>query len=159
MTTAWPQAAGQVGALLKKLRVVEVVDSTDVTDEGVGITNFARAEGGAIVGSWSRFEGQVMSVTVFGWSSRSAKAPESRSGAEGLTDWAARTWGAATHPWDDVEDAPSEWVLNGRELAIQLFDRRDSTVMVSISDVDLAARAGLQARNGPPDVDPAGHSH
>ena len=61
-----------------------------------------------------------------------------QSGFEELKRQLTKLYDAPTHPSEDEEQPPCIWRANSREITLQLFDTRDSTVMLTIENETLA---------------------
>ena len=89
-----------------------------------------------------------MSVHFHLYSFPEAQAPATRLGHDALTAKLAELYGPPIRPWEDQEVPPSIWMVHGREIDTHLFTRRESSLMLSISDEELAQAAEVEASKG-----------
>lgn len=62
-----------------------------------------------------------------------------RPGFDALQAELSELYGAPERPWEDEDQSIRIWRCNGRSITMQLFDRRDSTVMLTVEDLVLAS--------------------
>lgn len=100
--------------------------------------------------SWNLFRGKFMSVDFHLYVFPEAEAPATRLGHDAVLSNLTDLYGQPIRPWEDEDVPPSIWKANGREIVTHLFTMRDSTLMLSISDEDLAEAAEAEAINSSP---------
>lgn len=91
--------------------------------------------------SWSTYNGRLMSVHFHVYSFQEAKAPATRLGHDAVWGILTDLYGQPTRLLKNEEVPPSSWKINGREVDMDFFNRRDSSLMLSISDGELTAAA------------------
>jgi hypothetical protein len=78
---------------------------------------------------------------LFLFTSSGPAAPAARAGFRRLEDALVAEYGTATVPVGFEDAQMRAWSVGGRDISVQLFDRTDSTVMLSVEDHELAAAA------------------
>lgn len=86
-----------------------------------------------------------MSVHFHLFTFPTAQAPETRLGQDAVSGMLTDLYGPPSRPWKDQEVPPSIWKVNHREIVTHLFTARESSLMLSISDEDLAVAAEAEA--------------
>ncbi|WP_146238982.1 hypothetical protein [Arthrobacter livingstonensis] len=104
--------------------------------------------------SWSSYNGKFMSIHFHVYSFPEAKTSVTRLGHDAV--WAILTnlYGQPTRLSNNEEVPPSSWKVNGRTIDTHFFDRRDSSLMLSISDGELSAAADAEVARDSHDSDP-----
>ncbi|WP_207345751.1 hypothetical protein [Arthrobacter sp. E3] len=95
--------------------------------------------------SWNLFHGRFMSVHFHLYTFPKARAPETRLGHHAVSGMLTDLYGPPSRPWEDKEVPPSIWKVNHREIVTHLFTTRESSLMLSISDGELAVAAEAEA--------------
>lgn len=104
--------------------------------------------GGQVLGSWDTYNCEFLGVTIHLYSTQESGAPAVQSGFNELRIQLTELFGKPEHPWENEETPPCIWEANGRTITTHLFNRRDSTVMLSVEDATLAAVAEADAISG-----------
>ncbi|WP_368499979.1 hypothetical protein [Herbiconiux sp. A18JL235] len=96
--------------------------------------------------SWTRFQDEFLGVMLFVYSSPDPGSKTAQAGYRKLHRHLRKALGAP-QPVPGFEDTPvTVWRTGGVSVTVQLFDRRDSTVMISITDPAVEARSEAAAR-------------
>ncbi|MGP5690699.1 hypothetical protein [Glutamicibacter ardleyensis] len=74
-----------------------------------------------------------------------SQAPATSLGHDAVSDMLTDLYGPPAKPWEDQEVPTSIWKVNKREIVTHLFTMRNSSLMLSISDQELAAAAENEA--------------
>ncbi len=96
--------------------------------------------------SWTRFQDEFLGVMLFAYSS---PVPGSKTVKAGYRKLHRHLWKAlgAPQPLPGFENTSvTVWTTSGASVTVQRFDRRDSTVMISITDPAVEARSEAAAR-------------
>lgn len=88
---------------------------------------------------WDTYRQQFLSVCTHLYGSLNPQDPVAQYGYEVLQAQLSQLYGAPERPWDDEDQPVCIWNCNGRSITLQLFDRRDSTVMLTVEDLALAS--------------------
>lgn len=94
---------------------------------------------GKMVSFWDTYRQQFLSVCTHLYGSLNAQDPVAQYGYEALQAQLSQLYGTPERPWDDEDQSVGMWRCNGRSITLQLFDRSDSTVMLTIEDLALAS--------------------
>lgn len=142
----WPRRDEERENLFARLGLKSGVRVEPGSDESPHqITRLDTGLGRRPFSSWDTYDGQFLGVTVHLYSTPESCDPATRSGFSELRIQLTELFGKPEHPWDDVETLPCIWNSNGRTITMHLFDRRDSSVMLSVADSALAAIAEHEA--------------
>ena len=95
--------------------------------------------------SWSTYNGRFMSINLHAYSFPEAEASATRLGHDAVWGILTDLYGQPARLLNNEEVPPSSWKVNGREIDMHFFNRRDSSLMLSISDSELAAAADAEA--------------
>lgn len=112
------------------------------------ITELDMVLGGQPLGSWDTYSGQFLGVTLHLYSTQESGDPGAQSGFHELRIQLTELFGKPGHPWDSEEMPPCIWNANCWTITTHLFDRRDSSVMLSVEHTVLAAVAEADAISG-----------
>ncbi|MCS3491569.1 hypothetical protein M2368_000541 [Arthrobacter sp. JUb119] len=104
--------------------------------------------GGQPLGSWDTYNGQFLGLTLHLYSTQESGDPGAQSGFHELRIQLTELFGKPEHPWDGEETPPCIWNANGWTITTHLFNRRDSSVMLSVADTALSAVAEADAISG-----------
>jgi hypothetical protein len=95
-----------------------------------------------------------MGINLQTYSVMEPESPTVRRGNDEIQGQLTALYGEPIRPWGDEEIQPSIWEVNGRVIVMHFFHLRDSGVMLSIDDSELAAAAEAEAiarsQNEPP---------
>lgn len=105
------------------------------------ITELDIGLGGHPLGSWDTYNGQFLGVTLHLYSTQESGDPGAQSGFSELRIQFTELFGKPEHPWDSEETPPCIWNANSWTITTHLFNRRDSSVMLSVEGTSLAAVA------------------
>lgn len=135
---SWPKTEVEREALFDALGFVSgaAIDSDD-QDSPHQMMSLDLGLPGIKSSSWDTYRQQFLSVCTFLYSSRVPQDPVTRSGFDALQAELSELYGAPERPWEDVDQSIRIWRCNGRSITMQLFDRRDSTVMLTVEDLAL----------------------
>ncbi|MDO5745275.1 MAG: hypothetical protein Q4P23_12485 [Micrococcaceae bacterium] len=103
-----------------------------MTDLDIGL-------GGQTPGSSDTYNKEFLGVSVHLYGTQESGDPAAQSGFNNLRMQLTELFGKPDHPWDNEETPPCIWEANGRTITTHLFNRRDSSVMLSVEDSALAA--------------------
>lgn len=142
----WPETDDQRVALFLLLGF-ESRDEFERSPEDSNVRSFelATALPGEIFGTWDSYKGRFMGINLHPYSILEPGAAIARRGHDALQTLLTSVFGEPVRPWDDEEVPPSIWKVNGRDIVMHFFHRRDSGVMLSIDDAELAAAAEAEA--------------
>lgn len=137
---SWPKTEVEREALFDALGFVSgtAIDSDD-QDSPHQMTSLDLGLPGKISSTWDTYRQQFLSVCTFLYSSRVPQDPVTRSGFAVLQAELSEVYGAPERPWEDEDQSIRIWRCNGRSITLQLFNRRDSTVMLTVEDLALAS--------------------
>lgn len=109
---------------------------------------------GDIFATWCSFNGDFMGINLQPYSVMEPESPTARRGHDEIQGQLTALYGEPIRPWDDEEIQPTIWEANARVIVMHFFHLRDSGVMLSIDDSELAAAAEAEAiarsQNEPP---------
>ncbi|PCC27730.1 hypothetical protein CQ010_00575 [Arthrobacter sp. MYb211] len=94
--------------------------------------------GGQAPSSWDTYNKEFLGVSVHLYGTQDSEDPAAQSGYNKLRMELTELFGKPDHPWDNEETPPCIWEANGRTIITHLFNRRDSSVMLSVEDSALA---------------------
>lgn len=100
---------------------------------------------GDMFASWSSFKGRPLGVNLHPYSFREPASAISRRGHDEIQRQLTALYGQPFRPWDHEDIPPSIWKANGRDITMHFFHLRDSGVMLSIDDSEVAAAAEAEA--------------
>ncbi|WP_141392820.1 hypothetical protein [Glutamicibacter sp. BW77] len=109
------------------------------------ITELDMGLDGQPLSTWDTYNGQFLGVTVHLYSTQESCDPATQSGFSELRMRLTELFGIPEHPWDGTKVLPCIWNSNGWTITMHLFDRRDSSVMLSVNDTSVAAIAEADA--------------
>lgn len=155
----WPSSDEKRKSLFRRLHF-KTGERLDHDSDGSSTASFTLLTDlpGVSFASWDSFRGRFMSVHFHLYSFPDAQAPATRLGHDAVSGKLTDLYGQPTRPWEDEEVPPSIWKVNRREIATHLFTKRDSTLMLSISDEELEAAAEAEAvhqTHKPDKIDPS----
>ncbi|MFJ6418625.1 hypothetical protein [Paeniglutamicibacter sp. NPDC091659] len=101
-----------------------------------------------VLGSWDTYNQEFLGVTVQLYSTQESGGPAAQSGFNELRIQLSELFGKQDHPWDKEGTPPCIWEASGRTITTYLFNRRDSSVMLSVEDTALAAVAEADSVSG-----------
>ena len=138
----WPSSDEERETLFRRLHF-KTGERLDHDSEGLATASFTlRADLPSVsFASWDAFRGRFMSVHFHLYAFPDAQASATRLGHHAVSGKLTALYGQPTRPWEDEEVPPSIWKVNRREIVTHFFTMRDSTLMLSISDEELAAEA------------------
>lgn len=149
VTVPWPRSTNDREKLFSQLgftswKLLEL-GSDDFPHQ---ITELGTSLGGTLIGSWDTYKQAFLGITFHLYGVQKADHAAALSGLEELRGLLTTAFGEPKHPWDDEEEPPCFWEANGRIITAHLFTRRDSSVMLSVEDADLAAMADDDSISG-----------
>lgn len=97
--------------------------------------------GELVPGTWDSYKGDFLGVTLHLYGSQQAADPETHRGFNDLRIQLTELFGSPEHPWDDEQAPPCSWQSHGKTITAHLFNRNDSSLMLSVEDTRLAALA------------------
>ncbi|MGO2070101.1 hypothetical protein [Glutamicibacter arilaitensis] len=135
----WPQTEAQRVELFERLNFSSG-DEIEPDDQNSPhqMTYLDLGLEGKQVSFWDTYRGEFLSVSTHLYGAPDPRDALTQSGFEELKRQLTKLYDAPTHPWEDEEQPPCIWQANGREITLQLFDTRDSTVMLTIENETLA---------------------
>lgn len=138
----WPRSADERENLFERLEFTSG-ERLNQDSGGAPLASFRLTTDlpGNVRASWGSYEGQFLSIDFHLYASLESEAPATRAGHDALWHLLAGLYGPPIRPWEHEEVPPSIWHVNGREVVMHFFNKRDSAVMLSISDTGLAAAA------------------
>lgn len=141
----WPSFEQERETLFRRLLFETGERSDHVSDKSTASIALLTELPGISFASWSSSHGGFMSGDFHLYSFPEAQLPATLLGHD--AGWGTLTdlYGRPTRPWEDQEVAPSIWKVNKREIVTHLFTMRDSLLMLSIFDEELAAAAEAEA--------------
>lgn len=95
--------------------------------------------------SWSTYNGRFVSISFHAYSFPEAEAPATKLGHDAVWDILTDLYGQPSRLLNNEEVPPSSWKVNGRKIDMHFFNRRDSSLMLSISDGELSAAVDTEA--------------
>lgn len=95
--------------------------------------------------TFTTFEGEFVAICFFMTRSPRPNELSTQRAYDALCTSLSKEFGAGKRAWED-EETPLGWRGGDLEIGAQLFDRRDSTVMVSIEHRERAERAEQAVR-------------
>ncbi|WP_146238917.1 hypothetical protein [Arthrobacter livingstonensis] len=115
--------------------------------EGSSTTSFALVTElpGISFASWSTYNGKFMSINLHAYSFPEAESRTTRLGHDAVCGILTDLYGQPTRLLSNEEVPPSTWKVNGREIDLHFFNRRNSSLMLSVSDSELAAATDAEA--------------
>ncbi|MGA7206068.1 MAG: hypothetical protein WBX27_15700 [Specibacter sp.] len=142
----WPDSDEERVNLFERL-LFKSGDRLDQDLEGSPSASFALSTElpGISFASWSTYNGKFMSIYFHVYSFPEAEPPASRLGHDAVWGILTDLYGQPTRLLNNEEVPPSSWKINGRELDLHFFNRRDSSLMLSISDGEISAAADAEA--------------
>jgi len=96
--------------------------------------------GSTVLGTWGTYEKDFLDVTLHLYTSTKSGSAETRQGFLQIKNELSDLYGPATHPWEDEQQPPCIWEWNGWAITMHLFNARDSAVMLTVENTDLAQR-------------------
>lgn len=148
MEGTWPSSDQERENLFRRLhfKTGERLDHDSDESSTASFTLLTDVPGIAFA-SWDSFRGKFLGVHFHLYAFPEAQAPATRLGHDAVSSSLTDLYGQPIRPWEDEDVPPSIWKTKGREIVTHLFTMRDSTLMLSISDEDLAAEAEAEAIN------------
>lgn len=142
----WPSSDQERETLFRHL-LFKSGERLDHDSDGSSTASFALLTDlpGISFASWNSYRGRFMSVHFHLYAFPEAQVPATRLGHDAVSGMLTDLYGRPTKPWEDQEVPPSIWKVNKREIVTHLFAMRDSSLMLSISDEELAAAAEAEA--------------
>ncbi len=142
----WPSSDAERETLFRRLRFksgerLNQDSNRQSTAAFVLLTNLP----GISFASWDSLHNRFLGVHFHLYSFPDAHAPATRRGHDTVSGKLTNLYGKSTRPWEDEEAPPSIWKVNNREIVTHLFTMRDSTLLLSISDQELATAAEAEA--------------
>ncbi|WP_218711652.1 hypothetical protein [Arthrobacter sp. BF1] len=155
----WPSSDEERESFFRRLNF-KTGDRVDHDSEGSATASFILLTEipGVAFASWDSFRGRFIGVHFHLYSFPDAQAPATRLDNDAVSGKLTDLYGPPTRPWEDEEVPPSIWRVNRCEVVTHLFTMRDSTLMLSISDEELAAAAEAEAvhqTHNPDKIDPS----
>ncbi len=142
----WPESDEQRAGLFRELGF-ESGAEFEPDRKASNTKHFAlfTSQPGDMFASWSSFMGRFMGVTLQPYTVMEPASAISRRGHDEIQRQLTALYGEPVRPWGEEEIPPSIWQANGRDIMMHFFHRRDSSVMLSIDDSELAAAAEAEA--------------
>lgn len=139
----WPASDEEREDLFSRLQL-KSGDRLDQHSDGSASFALSTELPGNVFASWGTYDGKFMSIHFHLYTFLEAEAPAARLGHDAVCGLLTDRYGQPARPWQDEEVPPSIWKVNGRVIDTHFFNRRDSALMLSISDDELsvAAEAG-----------------
>ncbi|WP_269937334.1 hypothetical protein [Arthrobacter sp. HY1533] len=142
----WPSSDQERENLFKRLNFKNGERLDHDSDESFSASCTLLTEvPGISFASWDSLRGKFLGVHFHLYAFPEAQAPATRLGHDAVSSRLTDLYGKPIRPWEDEDAPPSIWQANGREIVMHLFTMRDSTLMLSISDEDLAEAAEAEA--------------
>lgn len=142
----WPKSEEQRAGLFQQLGFESGAEfERRPEDSNVRSFEMATTLPGEIFGTWSSYKGKFMGINLQTYSVMEPESPVAWRGHDELQTQLSALYGEPVRPWDDEVVPPSVWKANGRDIVIHFFHKRDSGVMLSIDNADLAAAAEADA--------------
>ncbi len=145
----WPRSDDERETLFKRLLFTSG-DRIDQDSAGSpsAVYELSTELPGKVFASWSTYNGKSMSIDFHLYTFPEPAAPATRTGHDAIWDILTGLYGQPTRPWENEEVPPSIWIVNGREIVTHFFNRRDSALMLSISETELSAVGGAEDPHG-----------
>jgi hypothetical protein len=149
----WPATDAAVRELIAALglRPVEAnsesgsAAETDPRHSAVATARLDVPFGGAVFATWSSHAGAFLGITLQLYNSLQPNDPLTRRGYDSILGRLTYTLGAPADAWDDEAIPPRIWTVGGWRIVLHFFHRRDSGVMLSVSDAVTEDRAEREA--------------
>ncbi|WP_104092527.1 hypothetical protein [Arthrobacter sp. GMC3] len=142
----WPGSDGERENLFERL-LFKSGERLHQAAEGFAAESFALFTKlpGISFASWDAYDGKFMSVNLHAYSFPEAEAPITRLGHDAVWGILTDRYGQPARLLNNEEVPPSNWKVNGRDVDVHFFNRRDSSLMLSVSDGELSGRANAEA--------------
>lgn len=143
---AWPRTEGERERLFGHFEFTSGPQVKLENDEALlQLNEVDTGLDGEVPASWSRYDHRFFGIAVFLYGVPEPADETAERGFDELRIQLTHLFGQPVRPWHDDELPSCIWEANGRTISIQLFNRRDSCVMLCIEDTDLAAMAEAEA--------------
>ncbi|MGP5384028.1 hypothetical protein ACTXL8_17935 [Glutamicibacter arilaitensis] len=96
--------------------------------------------GSTVLGTWGTYGKDFLDVTLHLYTSTKPESAKTRQGFLQIKNALSNLYGPARHPWEDEQQPPCIWEWNGWTITMHLFNARDSAVMLTVEDTNLAQR-------------------
>lgn len=149
----WPATDAAVRDLLDALGLrpaaeeseSETETETETKRSTVDVARLDVPFGGEVFATSGSHAGAFLGVTLQLYNSLQPNDPLTRRGYDSILGLLTHTLGAPTDAWDDEAIPPRTWTVGGWRIALHFFHRRDSGVMLSVSDTATEDRAEREA--------------
>ncbi len=144
----WPRSDDERKNLFRRLLLTSG-ERLDQNSDGSPSATFRLSTElpGNVFASWSTYNGKLISIDFHLYTFPEPEAPATRAGHDAVWGILTGLYGQPTRPWEHEEVPPSIWKANGREIVTHFFNRRDSALMLSISDAVLSAAAAEESHD------------
>ncbi len=130
-TQTWPHDRASGETMLAALGLTSTGPVDDHDDDEFTLFGLSGSVDAASNFTFTTHENTFVMICFFMGSSRRPKDPNTRRIFDELSISMSEEFGAAKRVWDDQE-TPLRWQAGDLDIEVQLFDRRDSQIMVSI---------------------------
>jgi len=143
---AYPATDSERAKFFDRVGFVSAVESVHDYGDRSSMFTLRSDLPGDVHASWTSHQGDFLGVALFAYSSADAADANAKSGYELVTFGLQRMFGPAAQIWEEPEAQMRQWIVTGKTVTVQLFDRRDSILMISINDQTIEAEAEDYAR-------------
>jgi hypothetical protein len=142
----WPEAINDVAQFFRDHSIVPVGQSVDAQDDGLRILDIQVPVDGVGSTSWTADADAFLGITLFLFESQTPDDVDTRAAYLDLQREFDAEFGPGVNAWEDEKDPPRRWDLGRFEVTTHYFHMKESQVMLSIEDREVAAAAEAKAR-------------